>query len=98
MNDYQTRRQNDDAGWREKACARCGAPVRYHRDWDEPPALCRKCAARENAMWREKVCPRCGSTFRYHREWDAVPTVCGACREKDQRVKQRAKQRRGVGS
>lgn len=49
-------------------------------------------------MWREKVCPRCGSTFRYHREWDAVPTVCGACREKDQRVKQRAKQRRGVGS
>lgn len=69
--------------WAEKSCEHCKATIRYRKDWNKIPNLCKPCKEKDQAMWAEKFCKNCSATIRYRKDWNKIPDFCPSCAEKE---------------
>ena len=44
---FQSKLQQLKAKWHEKPCAKCGATIRYHEDWEHIPSICKNCKSKK---------------------------------------------------
>ena len=66
--------------WYTVSCEDCGDEIPIHRDWDNPPTICKSCKAERAAKWYERSCADCGTTMKLHQDWDNPPSICKSCK------------------
>jgi hypothetical protein len=54
--------------------------MRIHRDWDNPPTICKSCKEKRAAKWYEIKCKGCGRSIWANRDWDFPPNFCKNCK------------------